>query len=59
MSEPDFGSDLASVRTRAAQGAGRLLVNGTKIWTSYAHRCHMMILFARTGAEGRGPARAA
>ena len=37
MSEPDVGSDLASVRTRAAKVQGGYLVNGTKVWTSFAH----------------------
>jgi alkylation response protein AidB-like acyl-CoA dehydrogenase len=50
MSEPDTGSDLASVRTRARQVDGGFLVNGTKVWTSNAHRSHYMILFCRTGA---------
>lgn len=53
MSEPDSGSDLASVRTRASRVQGGYLVNGTKLWTSNAHRAHYMILFCRTGgAEG-------
>jgi alkylation response protein AidB-like acyl-CoA dehydrogenase len=52
MSEPDSGSDLASVRTRAAAVAGGYLVNGTKLWTSNAHRAECMILLARTGEAG-------
>ena len=50
MSEPDTGSDLASVRTRASKVQGGYLVNGTKVWTSFAHLSHYMILFCRTGA---------
>jgi alkylation response protein AidB-like acyl-CoA dehydrogenase len=50
MSEPDVGSDLASVRTRAAKVQGGYLVNGTKVWTSFAHKSHYMILFCRTGS---------
>ncbi len=54
MSEPDVGSDLASVRTRAAKVQGGYVVNGTKVWTSFAHVSHYMILFCRTGrAEDR------
>ena len=50
MSEPDVGSDLAAVRTKAAKVQGGYLVNGTKVWTSFAHKSHYMILFCRTGA---------
>jgi alkylation response protein AidB-like acyl-CoA dehydrogenase len=52
MSEPDSGSDLASVRTRAVAVAGGFRVNGTKLWTSNAHRADYMILFCRTGEAG-------
>jgi len=52
MSEPDSGSDLASIRTKAEKVDGGWRVSGTKIWTSNAHRVHMMILFARTGPRG-------
>jgi alkylation response protein AidB-like acyl-CoA dehydrogenase len=56
MSEPDSGSDLASVRTRATpvdgKSGGGFLVNGTKLWTSNAHRADYMILLARTGEAG-------
>lgn len=48
MSEPDSGSDLASIRTRALQVDGGFRVNGTKLWTTYAHHAHYMILFCRT-----------
>ncbi|WP_227870771.1 acyl-CoA dehydrogenase family protein [Orrella marina] len=53
MSEPNSGSDLASIRTRATQVPGGWRINGSKIWTSNAHRVHMMILFARTGDAGK------
>jgi len=52
MSEPDSGSDLASVRTRAAAVEGGFRVNGTKLWTSNAHLSEYMILLARTGEAG-------
>ena len=52
MSEPDSGSDLASVRTRATPADGGFRVNGTKLWTSNAHRADYMILLARTGEAG-------
>ena len=51
MSEPDSGSDLASVRTRAEPVAGGFKVNGNKLWTSGAHRCHFMIALCRTSAK--------
>ncbi len=51
MSEPDSGSDLAAARTRAQKVQGGWVVNGTKIWTSGAHRADYMILFCRTGAK--------
>ncbi|MGA1860869.1 acyl-CoA dehydrogenase family protein [Azospirillum sp. 11R-A] len=54
MSEPDSGSDLAAVRTRAVPVDGGFVVNGTKLWTTYAHHADYMILFCRTGsAEDR------
>ena len=52
MSEPDSGSDLASVRTRAVAVDGGFRVNGTKLWTSNAHRANYMILLCRTGEAG-------
>jgi alkylation response protein AidB-like acyl-CoA dehydrogenase len=48
MSEPDSGSDLASVRTRAERVEGGYRVNGRKVWTSNAHLCHYAIALFRT-----------
>lgn len=55
MSEPDSGSDLASIRTRAVATADGWVINGRKVWTSGAHRAHYMIAIVRTGerAENR------
>jgi alkylation response protein AidB-like acyl-CoA dehydrogenase len=52
MSEPDSGSDLASIRTKAMKVAGGYEVSGAKIWTSNAHRAHMMIALCRTAPAG-------
>jgi len=51
MSEPDSGSDLASIRTRAVRTDGGFVVNGTKVWTSMAHACHHMIALFRTTVD--------
>ncbi|MCZ6712020.1 MAG: acyl-CoA dehydrogenase family protein, partial [Gammaproteobacteria bacterium] len=48
MSEPNTGSDLASVRTTAKPVSDGWLVNGTKLWTTDAHRNHFMIALVRT-----------
>lgn len=48
MSEPNTGSDLASVRTSARKVDGGWVINGTKIWTTDAHRNHFMITLVRT-----------
>ncbi|HAH10102.1 MAG TPA: acyl-CoA dehydrogenase [Alphaproteobacteria bacterium] len=49
MSEPDAGSDLAAVRTRAVREADGWRVTGRKIWSSLAHKAHYMIALFRTG----------
>lgn len=48
MSEPDSGSDLASIRTSAVKTEGGWILNGSKIWTSYAHTNHFMVTLVRT-----------
>jgi acyl-CoA dehydrogenase len=52
MSEPDSGSDLASIRTKAVRTAQGWLINGRKVWTSRAHHAHCMIVLVRTGERG-------
>ncbi len=48
FSEPGAGSDLAGVQTRAVPVAGGWLINGQKVWTTFAHRADFGILLART-----------
>ena len=59
MSEPNSGSDLAATLTRATKVQGGYLVNGTKLWTSNAHRATHMILFCRMAGSGDEPSREA
>ena len=54
LSEPDSGSDLASIRTRAVRGERGWTVNGRKVWTSGAHQAHYMIALVRTGDATAG-----
>lgn len=52
MSEPDVGSDLASVRTQARRVDGGWLLNGTKVWTSNIHRAHFILALVRSEPRG-------
>jgi len=51
FSEPDHGSDLGSVQTRAVRDGDSYVVNGSKIWTSLGQHAKHMILLARTDPE--------
>jgi len=53
MSEPNSGSDLASIRTRAERNSQGWLLNGSKIWTTVAHKCHYMIALVRTSTDAQ------
>ncbi|WNI19000.1 acyl-CoA dehydrogenase family protein [Actinacidiphila sp. ITFR-21] len=52
FSEPEAGSDLASLTTRAERDGTDYVVNGTKIWTTHGHLSQYGLLLARTSAEG-------
>jgi alkylation response protein AidB-like acyl-CoA dehydrogenase len=48
MSEPNVGSDLAALETKACPVSGGYLVQGTKLWSTHATRCQHMVALART-----------
>ncbi|CCA90225.1 MULTISPECIES: acyl-CoA dehydrogenase family protein [unclassified Novosphingobium] len=55
FSEPNAGSDLASVRTKARLEDGEWVVNGQKIWTSLAHISDWIFVVTRTEEGSQGP----
>ena len=55
FSEPNAGSDLASVRTKARLEGGEWVVNGQKIWTSLAHISDWIFVVTRSEEGSKGP----
>ena len=53
FSEPNSGSDLASLKTRAVREGDEYVLNGQKIWTSEAQYCDWIFMLVRTSTEGR------
>jgi (2S)-methylsuccinyl-CoA dehydrogenase len=54
FTEPDVGSDIASVKTRATRHDGFYLVHGNKTWITHAARADLMVLLVRTNPAERG-----
>ena len=53
MSEPEAGSDVAALKTRARRENGSWVLDGSKMWCSYAHKASHILIVCRTGAGER------
>lgn len=52
-SEPNSGSDLASLKCSAVADGDDYIINGSKIWTTFAHKSNRMFMLVRTSSEGK------
>ena len=52
LTEPGSGSDAAALKTRAVRDGDHYIVNGTKLWTSWAHMANKIFCLVRTSADG-------
>ena len=53
MSEPEAGSDVAALKTRARRDDGEWVLNGAKTWCSYAHKASHVLVVCRSGEQER------
>ena len=53
MSEPEAGSDVAALKTRARRDDGEWVLDGAKMWCSYAHKASHILIVCRTGEGER------
>src|SRR5918999_6416544 len=55
MSEPEAGSDVAALKTRARRDNGEWVLSGAKMWCSYAHKAKEILIVCRTGEPNGKP----
>lgn len=54
MTEPDAGTDIAAISTRADKDGDSYILNGTKTWATFASEADVILLFASTNPEAKG-----
>jgi alkylation response protein AidB-like acyl-CoA dehydrogenase len=55
ITEPDAGSDVAGIKTRAVKDGGEYVINGSKTYITNGHRAHVIVLVTKTDADGDAP----